>query len=49
MSAEQHSAHTEEMMLLHLRRPGVRRSRAQSIDEWSGEAMSRQARPNHRG
>ena len=49
MSAEQHSAHTEEMMLLHLRRPGVRRSRAQSMDEWSGEAMSRQARPNHRG
>ena len=35
MSAEQHSAHTEEMMLLHLRRPGVGRSRAKSIDEWS--------------
>ena len=35
MSAEQHSAHTEEMMLLHLRRSGVGRSRAKSIDEWS--------------
>ena len=33
MSAERHSAHTEEMMLLHLRRPGVRRSRALSMDE----------------